>query len=242
MTDAIAFSGDVPPSRYDREPTVQGMLEERDVMVPTRDGVRLCVDVFRPPSGEPVPALLAFAIYNKDIQGPSGDGRAHAATGLVAAVDRPQEAGDTRFLVARGYAHVIGMPRGVGKSEGGGARTWDSYDLIEWIAAQPWCDGNVGMIGISGFGAEQMHAARQRPPHLRAIFPLDPRGAYGTLGGFREEYPGGVLHLFRYLVGHFAVNHQDRGAPGELEASGRRTGARRWPTPITPCTPTSTTC
>ena len=45
-----------------------------------------------------------------------------------------------------------------------------------------------------------MHVARQNPPHLKAIFPYDPRGAYGTLGGFREEYPGGVVHLFRYVV------------------------------------------
>jgi predicted acyl esterase len=111
---------------------------------------------------------------------------------------------------------VIGCPRGVGKSEGGGSREWDSYDLIEWIAAQPWCDGNVGMVGISGFGAEQFHVAKQQPPHLKAIFPFDPRGAYGVLGGFREEYPGGVLHMFRYLVGHFSAMHQHRGAPGTL--------------------------
>ncbi len=118
--------------------------------------------------------------------------------------------------MSRGYVHVIGSPRGVGKSEGGGSRQWDSYDLIEWIAAQPWCDGNVGMVGISGFGAEQFHVAKQQPPHLKAIFPFDPRGAYGTLGSFREEYPGGVLHLFRYLVGHFSAMHQHRGAPGAL--------------------------
>jgi hypothetical protein len=112
--------------------------------------------------------------------------------------------------------HVIGMPRGVGKSEGGGARTFDCYDLIEWIAAQPWCDGNVGMVGISGFGAEQLDVAKQQPPHLRAIFPLDPRGAYGVLGGFRDEHPGGMLHLFRYLVGHFSAMHQNKGRPGDL--------------------------
>ena len=72
------------------------------------------------------------------------------------------------------------------------------------------------MVGISGFGAEQFHVAKQQPPHLKAIFPFDPRGAYGVLGSFREEYPGGVLHLFRYLVGHFSAMHQHRGAPGTL--------------------------
>ncbi len=126
------------------------------------------------------------------------------------------EAGDTKFFVSRGYVHVIGSPRGVGKSEGGGSREWDCYDLIEWIAAQPWCDGNVGMVGISGFGAEQLAVAKKQPPHLKAIFPFDSRGAYGELGGFRDEYPGGVIHLFRYLVGHFSAMHQHKGPPGPL--------------------------
>ncbi|HEX3803516.1 MAG TPA: CocE/NonD family hydrolase [Solirubrobacteraceae bacterium] len=192
------------------------MVTELDVRVPMRDGVELSVDIFRPETSEPVPVLLAFAIYNKDIQSPAATRSLPPQPAWSPLWTGPQEAGDTRFLVSRGYAHVIGMPRSVGKSGGGGDRTWDSYDLIEWLAEQPWSDGKVGMVGISGFGAEQMHVARQSPPSLKAIFPYDPRGAYGTLGGFREEYPGGVIHLFRYLVGHFGVFHQERGAPAEL--------------------------
>ncbi len=192
------------------------MIREMDVYVPMRDGVKLCVDVYRPETDEKLPALLAFAIYNKDFQGPDMAEALPPQPAWTPLWTGPLEAGDTHFLVSRGYVHVIGSPRGVGKSEGGGSREWDSYDLIEWIAAQPWCDGNVGMVGISGFGAEQFHVAKQQPPHLKAIFPFDPRGAYGVLGGFREEYPGGVLHLFRYLVGHFAAMHQHRGAPGKL--------------------------
>ena len=192
------------------------MLAERDVLVPMRDGVQLCVDVYRPDTDRPLPALLAFAIYNKELQGPEVAATLPPQPAWSSLWSGPLEAGDTRFFISRGYVHVVGMPRGVGKSGSGGSRAFDSYDLIEWIAAQPWCDGNVGMVGISGFGAEQVHVARQRPPHLKAIFPFDPRGAYGTLGGFREEYPGGVVHLFRYLVSHFGVFHQDKGAPGEL--------------------------
>src|SRR5437660_684361 len=64
--------------------------------------------------------------------------------------------------------------------------------------------------------AEQLQVAKQQPPHLKAIFPFDSRGAYGEFGGFRDEYPGGVIHLFRYLVGHFSAMHQNRGAPGPL--------------------------
>ena len=209
-------SGESPPADYDRAPTCDKMLRERDVFVPMRDGVKLCVDVYRPDTNEKLPALLAFAIYNKDFQGPDVAEQLPPQPAWTPLWTGPLEAGDTHFFVSRGYVHVIGCPRGVGKSEGGGSREFDSYDLIEWIATQPWCDGNVGMVGISGFGAEQFHVARQQPPHLKAIFPFDPRGAYGVLGGFREEYPGGVIHLFRYLVGHFAAMHQQRGAPGQL--------------------------
>jgi len=209
-------SSDAPPTDYDRAPQYQKMIRETDVFVPMRDGVKVCVDIYRPDTSEKLPALLAFAIYNKDFQGPDIGRELPPQPAWTPLWTGPMEAGDTHFLVSRGYIHVIGSPRGVGKSEGGGSRQWDSYDLIEWIAAQPWCDGNVGMVGISGFGAEQFHAAKQQPPHLKAIFPFDPRGAYGVLGSFREEYPGGVLHLFRYLVGHFSAMHQNRGAPGAL--------------------------
>jgi len=212
----VLQAGDRSPVAYDRAPTYDRMIADKDVAVPMRDGVNLSVDIYRPDSTEKFPVLLAFSIYNKDLQGPD-----------VAASLPPQpawsslwagllEAGDTKFFVSRGYVHVIGSPRGIFKSDGGGSRQWDSYDLIEWIAAQPWCDGNVGMVGISGFGAEQFHAAKQNPPHLKAIFPFDPRGAYGTLGSFREEYPGGVLHFFRYLIMHFAALHQNKGKPGTL--------------------------
>jgi predicted acyl esterase len=215
-TSTLLSSSEAPPTDYDRPPTYERMIRDTDVYVPLRDGVKLCVDIYRPDTTEKLPALLAFAIYNKDFQGPDVAKDLPPQPAWTPLWTGPLEAGDTHFLVSRGYIHVIGSPRGVGKSEGGGSRQWDSYDLIEWIAAQPWCDGNVGMVGISGFGAEQFHVAKQKPPHLKAIFPFDPRGAYGTLGSFREEYPGGLLHVFRYLVGHFSAMHQHRGAPGPL--------------------------
>src|SRR5215469_14328689 len=212
----VFVSGDSPPCDYDRPPVYERMIGDKDVFVPMRDGVKICVDIYRPDAAKKFPALVAFAIYNKDFQGPEMAQALPPQPAWAPLWTGPIEAGDTHFFVSRGYVHVIGCPRGIGKSEGGGSREWDSYDLIEWVAAQPWCDGNVGMVGISGFGAEQFHVARQQPPHLKAIFPFDPRGAYGVLGGFREEYPGGVLHLFRYLVGHFGAMHQNRGQPRAL--------------------------
>jgi len=66
----------------------------------------------------------------------------------------------------KGYVHVIGNPRGYGRSDPGNpwveGRT-DAYDLIEWMAEQPWCDGNIGMVGISWFGGNQILAALTQP-------------------------------------------------------------------------------
>ena len=212
----LPLASDAPTVTYDRPPTYSEIISEKDVPVAMRDGVNLSIDIYRPDSTERFPALLAFSIYNKDLQGPDVAKTLPPQPAWSSLWAGPLEAGDTKFFVSRGYVHVIGSPRGVGKSDSGGSRQWDSYDLIEWIAQQPWCDGNVGMVGISGFGAEQLHVARQSPPHLKAIFPYDPRGAYGTLGSFREEYPGGVLHLFRYYIMHMAAIHGSKGKAGAL--------------------------
>ena len=74
---------------------------------------------------------------------------------------------------------MIGDVRGSGGSDGEhvgnyNSAAWrsgkDAYDLIEWVAEQPWCDGNVGMIGISYFGSMQVLGAAERRRHLKAIF------------------------------------------------------------------------
>ena len=66
----MLMSSEAPPIDYDRAPSYERMIREMDVYVPMRDGVKICVDVYRPDTNEKLPALLAFAIYNKDFQGP----------------------------------------------------------------------------------------------------------------------------------------------------------------------------
>jgi uncharacterized protein len=140
-----------------------------NVPIPVRDGVELFADIFLP-SGGPgqavgkFPALLAASPYPRQIQN-SG-----APMGFV-------EAGATDFFVPRGYAHVILNVRGTNGSGGtydafGAQERRDLFDVIEWIAAQPWCNANVGMIGISAFAMCQVAAAVEQPPHLKAIFPV----------------------------------------------------------------------
>jgi uncharacterized protein len=135
-----------------------------DVAVLMRDGVELMVDVYRPAAEGRFPALLAFSPYPRQIQ------NLRAPLGFV-------EAGASDFFVPRGYVHVIANARGTSGSGG----EWglldrrerdDLFDLVEWIAAQPWCDGNVGMLGISYFAMAQIAAAVVQPPSLKAIFPV----------------------------------------------------------------------
>jgi putative CocE/NonD family hydrolase len=137
------------------------MIEERDISVAMRDGTRLALDVYRPDAAGRYPVLYACALHNKDIQGPDiadilPPQPAHAPLWFG-----PIEAGDTRRFIANGYVHVIAQPRGSAKSEGHyGHEDTDHYDLIEWITQQPWSNGKVGMVGISGYAGEQW--ARRR--------------------------------------------------------------------------------
>ncbi len=53
------------------------------------------------------------------------------------------------------------------------AEAVDFYDAIEWAAAQPWCNGNVGLNGISYFAINQWFVANLQPPSLKAIIPWE---------------------------------------------------------------------
>ncbi|MFN8031839.1 MAG: CocE/NonD family hydrolase [Mycobacterium sp.] len=137
---------------------------DRNVAVPMRDAVALLADVHRPDDDGRFPALIAASPYPRQIQDLG------APMGFI-------EAGATDFWVPRGYAHVIANVRGTGGSGGefgffDAQERQDMYDLVEWAAGQPWCDGTVGMIGISYFAMTQLEAAVECPPHLRAIFPV----------------------------------------------------------------------
>lgn len=132
--------------------------------VTVRDGIDLMADVHLPREDGRFPALIAASPYPRQMQ------NLGAPAGFI-------EAGATDFWVPRGYVHVIANVRGTGGSGGefgfmDAQERRDMYDLVEWAAAQPWCDGNVGMIGISYFAMTQLEAAVERPPHLRAIFPV----------------------------------------------------------------------
>jgi predicted acyl esterase len=169
----------------------------KDLRVPMRDGVTLVADAYHGTDEEPRPALVALSPYGKEFE---------ALALSIPPQRRPSplwdgciEAGDIARVVQEGYVHVIGDLRGSGGSEGehignynagGVSLGQDAYDFIEWVAAAPWCDGNVGMIGISYFASMQVLAAAERPPHLKAIFVSG-----GHFDFYETTYHGGVMWL-----------------------------------------------
>ncbi|WP_258360374.1 CocE/NonD family hydrolase [Moorella sulfitireducens] len=152
---------------------------KKNVMVPMRDGVRVAIDIYYPDAeGEKFPAILCWGEWGKDCQD------------IVEWMDdKPQlyldspfwdgsmEGCNYKYTVPRGYVHIIAEPRGIGNSEGvnlGDATLHDRkdiYDTVDWIAKQPWCDGNVVMMGPSSYSRAQLQAAQEPHPHLVAIRP-----------------------------------------------------------------------
>jgi len=174
-----------------------GIKTEKDVMVTVRDGVRLAVNIYRPDARGKFPALFAMGGYGKELQEVLIPPQPLYKSAIW---DGNIEAGDTSLIVPRGYVHVIADARGTGQSEGEFTGMWvqqegqDGADIVEWIAHQPWCDGNVGMIGYSYYGGMQLKVAIQQPPHLKAIFV-----SHVAADFYRDfAYSGGVLSLFIY--------------------------------------------
>jgi hypothetical protein len=144
-----------------------------------RDSTVLRGDVFRPDDHGRYPVILTRTPYDKTLRKNN-----HFLNPI-----------DTVFA---GYARVVQDVRGrfasdgvyyLGEHVGIGAQ--DAYDTVEWIAAQPWCDGNVGMVGTSYEGSLQWPAAMTNPPHLKAIAPdVGPCGPV-----FEQALNGGPAYL-----------------------------------------------
>jgi len=179
-----------------------------------RDGVRLSANVFRPDLKTRVPTVLIRTPYGKGAVLPSG----------------------YQPFVERGYAVVIQDVRGRYASEGAfrplTQEGQDGYDTLDWIAAQPWSDGKVGMIGGSYLGIAQWRAALLNNPHLKAISPVvsgydEYRDRFYSTGGAMKlghrllwlsqnlRAPGYKAPEFERFVLHLPLRTADRFATGQ---------------------------
>ena len=171
-----------------------GIVVSKDVMVKTRDGIRLATDVYRPAhEGELVagryPTIVCITPYDKSER-------------------RYTEIAD--FFVPHGYAVVLQDLRDRHRSEGTDEYFHsatphtgeDGYDTIEWIAAQSWSNGRTGMVGSSYAAITQIRTALESPPHLTAIWPdVAPTNTFQN-----QTREGGAmqLHMFWALYIHAA--------------------------------------
>ena len=172
-----------------------------------RDGCRIAIDYFRPMANgalheRPLPVIWTHTRYQRATL---LDGKLSTMLDQVPFLPT---------VVAHGYVVAAVDLRGAGASFGTKfgwlppEEARDAYEVTEWLAAQPWSNGNVGMYGRSYLGISQYFCASENPPHLRAVFPevawLD---EYGFAG------PGGILLDWPVYSWATEVRSADRAAP-----------------------------
>jgi uncharacterized protein len=152
--------------------------------IPMKDGVRLAATLYMPEGAKPrerFPALLDYLPYRKD--------------DAMAAGDYPKHA----YFARRGYVSARVDIRGFGSSEGrppereySQQEQTDGEQVIAWLAAQPWSNGNVGMFGISWGGFNAIQMAMRNTPHLKAIIAI---AATDQLFHDDVHYVDGMMHI-----------------------------------------------
>lgn len=139
----------------------------QDQRIPTGEpDITLSADVYLPAGAAPAPALLTLQPYRKDL--------------LVGA----HQQATLRWFAEHGYACVLVELRGTGASDGTPRPKFDPGEgddavaALDWMAAQPWCTGDLGVWGISYGGVTAMRAATRNHPRLKALMammgPVDP--------------------------------------------------------------------
>lgn len=140
-------------------PLAQGVEEFENLWIPLPDGCHLAARLWRPEaaSAQPVPAIVEYIPYRKRDIKRIRDSRMHA------------------YFAAQGYASIRVDLRGSGESEGVLTDEYLEQELVDgehvlaWLRAQPWCNGRIGMIGISWGGFNSLQLAARRPPGLASI-------------------------------------------------------------------------
>jgi uncharacterized protein len=171
-----------------------GIITEKDVPIPVRDGLKLAANVWRPDKPGKFPVIMAFTAFAKDVLwSPHSVGWGFADEPYSPTITGTAvfEAEDPAFWVRHEYVLIIVDPRGFNKSPGKMGKAdidgpvgevgvlslglWakDMYDSIEWAGTQRWSNGSVGLSGVSILAFSQWRAAALKPPHLKAFIPWE---------------------------------------------------------------------
>ncbi len=178
---------------WQTSPRQYGIIEQRDLRIPLAEGITLDSDLFRPDAPGKFPLLIAANAFAKPMQSAAVFSKPfQVGIGFI-------EAGDYNFYARRGYAHLIVNLRGTGASDGffdnnAPRSIEDLYEVIEWGARQPWCDGNVGMVGVSHFSRAAKRVAALQPPHLKCLF-----SPYGWTDPYRDLYYHGGIYNYGFM-------------------------------------------
>lgn len=152
--------------------------EQPHVLIPMGDGVQLSARIWRPKGAGPVPAILEYLPYRKRDTTAERDALTHP------------------YMAGHGYASVRVDIRGTGDSEGlfddeySEQELADGVAVINWLAAQDWCSGSVGMMGISWGGFNGLQIAALQPEPLKAVVSI-----CSTVDRYADDihYKGGIM-------------------------------------------------
>lgn len=184
------LSADQAARRWQLEAELQKLaVVDRKVMMPTRDGVRLATDIYRPKNATgKVPTVFVRTPYNFNFW--------DVRNGL------PADMNAALTAVKRGYAYVVQNERGHFFSEGNydilGPPTTDGYDAIDWISKQDWSNGKVGTTGCSSTAEYQMAIASMGHPAYGGMNVQGFGAGVGKVGPYYEQgnwYRGGAVQM-----------------------------------------------
>ena len=162
---------------------------ERKVMVPMRDGKRMQADIYRPrDASKKYPIIFSRTPYNFnywDVE-----------------LDAPRDMSQALDAVKRGYAYIVMNERGRYFSDGDydilGVPLTDSDDELDWMSAQPWSSGKVGLIGCSSSAEWQLAVAARGNKALATMIPMSFGDGVGHVGPYYEQgnwFRGGAVQM-----------------------------------------------
>jgi uncharacterized protein len=182
-----------------------------NVWIPLADGCRLAGKLWLPADAErgPVPAILEYIPYRKRDMTALRDSATHG------------------YLAGHGYACLRVDVRGTGDSDGlyadqfSSRYTDDAVEVIAWLAAQPWCRGEVAMLGLSWGGASALQAAARQPPALKTIVCVA-----GADDRYALRFPGGCLATSALVASVAQITYATRPPDPDVVGPGWRAAWR----------------